>query len=210
MKEGATRALGIALFVVMGASALVLGVMNTGQGISKPLALDLLSGNAPADSQKTVELKSKDTDGDGLNDYDELNAYQTSPYIKDTDSDGVDDGAEVREGTDPKCPKGQDCGTPAPIEPPASGNSPLDLLNVSPSDLYDSATGSDTVLPPADGTSSNILQATKENVSQIRQMLKQQGIADDLLNAIDDVTLIQMYNDSIVEAQEKANANANN
>jgi len=42
-----------------------------------------------------------DTDGDGLNDGDEVNTYNTDPLEKDTDGDGVDDGDEVEAGTDP-------------------------------------------------------------------------------------------------------------
>ena len=36
-------------------------------------------------------LSTRDTDQDGLSDFDEINIYQTSPYLKDSDSDGVDD-----------------------------------------------------------------------------------------------------------------------
>ena len=53
--------------------------------------------------------KTKDTDGDGLSDYDEVNIYHTSPYLADTDSDGVPDGVEVKLGTDPNCPPNRDC-----------------------------------------------------------------------------------------------------
>jgi hypothetical protein len=45
----------------------------------------------------------KDTDGDGLPDYDELNLYNTSPYLEDTDLDGVSDYDEVILGLDGKC-----------------------------------------------------------------------------------------------------------
>jgi hypothetical protein len=54
-------------------------------------------------------LRLKDTDGDGLNDWDELNTYRTSPYLADSDSDGLQDGIEVSRGTDPNCPQGRDC-----------------------------------------------------------------------------------------------------
>ena len=42
-----------------------------------------------------------DTDGDGLNDGDEVNKYKTSPLLADTDGDGIPDGVEVQNGTNP-------------------------------------------------------------------------------------------------------------
>lgn len=48
---------------------------------------------------------SADTDGDGLNDYDEIFKYETDPNNPDTDGDGLSDGDEVLvHGTDPKNP----------------------------------------------------------------------------------------------------------
>lgn len=43
----------------------------------------------------------KDTDGDGLSDFDEVNTYRTDPLNPDTDGDGLKDGEEVQRGTDP-------------------------------------------------------------------------------------------------------------
>jgi hypothetical protein len=45
-----------------------------------------------------------DTDGDGLNDGDEVNVYATDPNLADTDGDTFDDGLEVASGTDPNDP----------------------------------------------------------------------------------------------------------
>ena len=42
-----------------------------------------------------------DTDGDGLNDHEELYDYDTDPLNPDTDGDGYDDGTEVAGGYDP-------------------------------------------------------------------------------------------------------------
>ncbi len=56
-----------------------------------------------------LELKAKDTDQDGLSDYDELNIYGTSPYLPDTDSDGYSDKKEVDDGYDPNCPGDENC-----------------------------------------------------------------------------------------------------
>lgn len=42
-----------------------------------------------------------DTDGDGLNDGDEVNKYHTNPLKADTDGDGYPDGLEVKTGYNP-------------------------------------------------------------------------------------------------------------
>lgn len=52
----------------------------------------------------------KDTDLDGLSDYDELNTYNTSPYLEDTDLDGVSDYDEMILGRDGEC-TGENCNT---------------------------------------------------------------------------------------------------
>lgn len=43
----------------------------------------------------------KDSDKDGISDYDEVRIYKTNPLIADTDGDGFIDGAEVESGYDP-------------------------------------------------------------------------------------------------------------
>lgn len=68
-------------------------------------------GNCSGDE----DLKNKDTDGDGLSDWEELNVYDTSPYLEDTDGDGIPDGKEVEMGSDPNCPPGQDCDNSPPL-----------------------------------------------------------------------------------------------
>lgn len=55
------------------------------------------------------KLRTKDTDGDGISDYDELYSTHTSPYLKDSDGDGVSDKDEITKGTDPNCPTGKVC-----------------------------------------------------------------------------------------------------
>lgn len=47
-------------------------------------------------------LRSLDTDSDGLNDWEEMNEYNTDPLTADSDGDGLSDGEEVNEyNTDP-------------------------------------------------------------------------------------------------------------
>jgi hypothetical protein len=61
------------------------------------------------DDTKLERSKTKDTDRDGLTDYQELNTYHTSPYLPDTDSDGAPDAVEIARGTNPTCPEGKPC-----------------------------------------------------------------------------------------------------
>jgi hypothetical protein len=62
-----------------------------------------------AENTSLEASKTKDTDHDGLSDYDELYVYSTSPYLVDTDSDGLQDASEIAQGTDPNCPQGKVC-----------------------------------------------------------------------------------------------------
>ncbi|WP_135829911.1 hypothetical protein [Halorussus halobius] len=53
--------------------------------------------------ERTVgtHLNQSDTDGDGLNDSEELETYETNPLTGDTDGDGLNDSEEVNLSTDP-------------------------------------------------------------------------------------------------------------
>lgn len=70
-------------------------------------------------------LKTKDTDHDGLSDYDELITTHTSPYLKDSDGDGTDDKAELNGGTDPNCPFGKICSSFSLLTSPTDVNGNL-------------------------------------------------------------------------------------
>ena len=213
MRRGSSHVLAILLFTLIGASALVLGVMNMGRSIDTPLQANLSAtqqfvdamngGNTNADIEA---LKSKDTDGDGLSDYDELYVYHTSPYIKDSDSDGIADGVEVANGTDPNCPQGQDCGVPAPVNGPQTAASDQATPNITNMDDLMNAyqtntapTADDNTAPSSlspDLTTDTIPSAGVSDAAQIRALLRDQGLSDNVLNSIDDKTLVQMYNDS--------------
>lgn len=83
------------------------------------LGMALLSGCAGSEelrdpSERTLEylqsldeetLRSLDTDDDGLNDWEEMNEYDTDPLSADSDDDGLTDGEEVNEyDTEPNNP----------------------------------------------------------------------------------------------------------
>lgn len=65
--------------------------------------------SAAADTQEILADQSLDSDGDGLNNFEESAQYGTSAYLVDTDSDGIGDAQEIADGTDPTCPEGGDC-----------------------------------------------------------------------------------------------------
>lgn len=52
--------------------------------------------------EKTNGNTAKDSDGDGISDFDELNLYQTDPSSPDTDNDGINDGIEIIKGFNPR------------------------------------------------------------------------------------------------------------
>lgn len=51
--------------------------------------------------EKTDSLITRDTDGDGISDFDEVALYETDPNLVDTDSDGVLDGVEIMTNYNP-------------------------------------------------------------------------------------------------------------
>lgn len=140
------------------------------------------------EAERIAAMKDKDTDADGLTDYDETYIYKTSPYLKDSDSDGTDDKTEVEKGSDPNCPK-ESCGT-----------------IIGASGATSSATSTDE---------SQIQQQVAEQLlnptpDQIRALLIQSGVKEADLQGIDDATLLELYHQSLqeVEAQQQKNTGA--
>lgn len=144
------------------------------------------------DRQATEELKTKDTDGDGLSDYDELIVYKTSPYLEDTDSDGFIDKQEIESGNDPNCPVGRDCLAVAGSLPSstdvAQGNLGKDLL---------SGSGASGVANTGGTTDWSLLQNFDLNPDQLRDLLKQNGFSEDELKKIDDATLKEIWQSTL-------------
>jgi len=160
-------------------------------------------------------LKAKDTDGDGLNDYDELNIYNTSPYLEDTDGDGFKDGEEIENNADPNCPSGRTCtggllDNTAPAEGANSSGalpSPENGLNnlVNQSNGLDSLLNQFSVEQSTSGLnalSQEQLNALKNiDVVSLRQLLIQSGMPKETLDKISDADLMQSYSETFNAGQ---------
>ncbi|MBI2484322.1 hypothetical protein HYV71_04020 [Candidatus Uhrbacteria bacterium] len=178
--------------------AFVFGIVIILNNIKEPFRFDGTSaqGYAVADiesGEPSVEaLKSIDTDGDGLTDYDELYIYRTSPYLKDTDSDGYTDDEELRTGHDPNCASGQSCfgsqlsfgtSTPASAQSPASESLQAIFGPTGPRSFEDFASLS---------------------VDQIRQLLLSQGMSKEDVGKIDDQALMEVYRNTYRDFSARA------
>jgi len=101
-----------------------------------PLILPAPDGGSDSDGDGLTDFveeqigtnkRLRDTDNDGIEDYDEIYLYHTDPVDSDTDNDGVSDGDEVKNGTDPV----QKESLELPINPfyDENGDTDLDGLN---------------------------------------------------------------------------------
>ena len=103
----------VGIFAFLGLATLFFGFLQFRTNIKEPFNAFLPDYNIKSNEQiayeKLADLKLKDSDGDTLNDYDELYQYNTSPYISDSDSDNIPDNEEIKNGTDPNCIEGREC-----------------------------------------------------------------------------------------------------
>lgn len=109
--------MGFVLLFIFAVLVVGLGFLQMRNTIYAPFVVkSQKSPNQITIADETVRLQSIDTDFDGLNDYEELYFYQTSPYIPDTDSDGFTDNEEIVAGTNPLCPENKTCIEEEPID----------------------------------------------------------------------------------------------
>lgn len=87
--------------------------MTTGTNVVQDASNDKVLFGEPVDSDRDglddirekalgTDLNSADTDGDGVNDGDEVNIWHTDPKNPDTDGDGYPDGQEIKNGYNPR------------------------------------------------------------------------------------------------------------
>lgn len=162
-----------------------------------------------------LALKNKDTDADGLSDYDELNLYKTSPYLEDSDGDGLKDGEEIKKGADPNCPAGRTCASSGLNEnsagaasgTPASSTDILNNLSKQSAGLngllnqYNAANpaaGSAAAGSGAGSLTPEQKQALKGiDAASLRQMLLTAGMPKEALDQISDTELMKSYGETL-------------
>ena len=108
-------------------------------GSFDPVALKQEAINAQKlqDNQARLDATyNTDTDVDGLPDWEEMNIYNSSPFLADTDGDGFDDKQEVDNKTNPNCPEGKQCiGSMTDDQRPVDNSSSVTVPNVGQNQL---------------------------------------------------------------------------
>ena len=177
--------------LIMGLIGLGLGAYQWRASFRSAFVSQVGAFKTPAQiEQEQIEaMKTKDTDDDTLNDFEETYVYKTSPYLSDSDSDGTDDATELKAGDDPNCPKEKNC-----IETGlAATQSPLVAAASSTAQLEEDA----------------MLQLLNPTPAQIRALLIQNGVTESDLTGISDATLLSLYQQSLQEVQANVDKNTN-
>jgi hypothetical protein len=181
--------------LLMGLAGLGLGLFQWHGSFAAAFAHEQSTFRTPEqiETERIEGTKSKDTDRDGLSDYDESYIYKTSPYLKDSDSDGTEDNIEVAQGSDPNCQKGKSCVVTPTMPAP---------------NIIMGATSTDEAPDPnllQEDVLNQIMNPTPE---QIRAMLLQAGMKPEDLQGIGDEALIELYKQSLLEVQTRSNASS--
>lgn len=191
----------LAFFAVL---VFVFGIINIQKGIYSPFSqktsvkdkdsghgLEKFCPGGNCSDLSDADLKNKDTDGDGLSDYDELNFYKTSPYLEDSDSDGFSDKEEIDNNKNPNCPAGRDCDNDVLfnedaqlVNPGTANNIDLEELNaqIMPSKAQISDLGSEEM-----------------SVDDLRKLLIEAGMGKALLDQISDKDLMESFSEALAE-----------
>jgi len=170
------------------------------RGTESPAASQLVGQNTVFGDSTEEELRQKDTDQDGLSDWDELYFYKTSPYLSDSDSDGYSDQQEIDSGNDPLCPVGQACAQVGLDNQQAAGQSALgseqallDLFN------YQQFLSNTPVI--SEDAGQNDLKLLDENLDAptLRSLLLEKGMKKEILDQISDQDLLDSFQEVIQE-----------
>ena len=189
------KTIGLVVLTFLALATIFFGLKTIPGRIIKPFNLQP-SGRSGVGIDKEAQkqaallaLKNQDTDKDGLNDYDELTFYKTSPYLEDSDSDGFKDKEEIDSGYDPNCPQGQDCRLAIGALPSAKESQQKELKE----------TLIKGVETPSPSNQSTVLGLGLDNLTpaQIRQLLEENGFKKEDLAKLDDKVLLEVWKESV-------------
>lgn len=157
------------------------------------------------------EFLEKDTDGDGLTDWEEINIYHTSPYIEDSDSDGDSDYDEVKNGENPNCPKGTDCSGASALTKEEIPKEKIeqDILNnieslnnlinqAEEGDLKADLEANNQVLSEEEQKLNEVLSG-KSDAKELRELLIKSGMSEEMLSQISDDILLESYREMLTQ-----------
>ena len=219
----AHQRLSLGVFIVIGLSTIILGFFRINKAIELPFrragTLTFKSA-AQLDQERTQKLRESDTDTDGLNDYDELYVFRTSPFLEDSDSDGYNDGAEVASESDPNCPVGKTCrqakifaasnagtATVGGTAPDTAGTNPATGTAGTPTGGTSSSAEAkvmeviEETFGPVDQLTPEKITADLENMppNELRVFLGKLGIPAQALTRADDATLRKLLRETLDE-----------
>ena len=189
----------IVFLIITGLAVISFGIWHIGRQLKSPLQINI---NQKTNSNQSLtftntqsitrieSLREKDTDNDGLTDYDEFYIYKTSPYIADSDSDKIDDKTEIDQGSDPNCPAGTDCARP------------VTNTNIS--------SNANSLFPELQPEPSAEIDLNNLSADQLRAILRDAGASEESLSQLGDQQLIEAYREIISGGEEATNANTNN
>ncbi|MFA5047455.1 MAG: hypothetical protein WC516_00255 [Patescibacteria group bacterium] len=182
---------GFTIIVIVGIVAICFGFFQMYSNIINPFQSVIDEANKPDAScpggncdlkneiAQALAEKNKDTDSDGLSDYDESNIYHTSPYLADTDGDSQNDKYEVDHSSDPNCPGKDPCSASFTNFSSSSQSVPTLQSNVQ---------SAGATLTAAD----------------IRSILIQSGSAADEVNSLTDAEIMQLYQQALQDNPDLA------
>jgi len=172
-----------AFLVIFGVVIIFLGVRSIVRTVKAPFDLPIFEEGPTAEEIFNRELAKKDTDSDGLSDYDELNLYRTSPYLEDSDSDGETDKEEIAKGGDPNCPGSENCG--GAIISNSSGGSQTGSASI-PSNTA-----------PQDFSALKGVLPENPTAEEVRELLRGAGISEEDINKLSDEELVKLYKQTL-------------
>ncbi len=162
-------------------------------------AIQIRTQNFESTEKQVQELKLKDTDRDGISDYDEQYVYRTSSYLADSDSDGLSDAEEIANNEDPNCPKGKDC---LDVQSAVAQTATSTFVTAADASLAATqAKANAATQTGVEGFIANPKPPESMNAEQTRAYIRQQSLLpEDQLVNLSDEALLQAYQMSYQEA----------